>query len=84
MIEHADDREQRGDELREALLQRLRDVVDVVRHAAQHVAAGVVVEVPSGRRASFSSTACRSRYTVRCATPAMMYCCSQAKAALSR
>ncbi len=26
----------------------------------------------SGRRASFSSAACRSPYTVRCATPAMM------------
>ncbi len=38
----------------------------------------------SGRRASFSSTACRSLNIVRCATPAMRYCCSQAKPALSR
>ncbi len=38
----------------------------------------------SGRRASFSSTACRSLYIVRCATPAMRYCCSHEKAALSR
>jgi len=43
--EHADDRERRRDDLREALLQRLRDVVDVVGHAAEHVAVGVVVEV---------------------------------------
>ncbi len=43
--EHADDRERGGDDLREALLQRLRDVVDVVGHAAEHVAARVVVEV---------------------------------------
>ena len=38
----------------------------------------------SGRRASFSSAACRSLSIVRCATPAMRYCCSQAKPALSR
>ena len=41
----ADDREDRRDDLGEALLERLRDVVDVVRHAAEDVAAGVVVEV---------------------------------------
>ena len=43
--QHADDGEHGGDDLREALLQRLRDVVDVVGHARQDVAARVAVEV---------------------------------------
>ena len=43
--EHADDRQNGGDELGHGLLQRLRDVVDVVGHSAQHVPARVVVEV---------------------------------------
>jgi len=37
----------------------------------------------SGRRESFSSTACRSLNMERCATPAMRYCCNQAKSALT-
>ncbi len=41
----ADDRQQRADQLREGLLQRLLDVVDVVRHAGQDVAALAGVEV---------------------------------------
>ena len=43
--QHADDRQQRRDELGQALLERLADVVDVVGDAAQQVAAGMVVEV---------------------------------------
>ena len=43
--QHADDRQQRRDELGQALLERLADVVDVVGDAAQQVAARVVVEV---------------------------------------
>ena len=43
--EHADDGQDRRDELREALLERLADVVDVVGDAAQDVAARVAVEV---------------------------------------
>ena len=43
--EHADDGEHRRDDLREALLQRVGDVVDVVGHAREDVAARVVVEV---------------------------------------
>ena len=43
--QHEDDRQQRGDELRQALLQRLADVVDVVGDATQQVAARVAVEV---------------------------------------
>ena len=43
--QHADDRQQRGDELGQALLERLADVVDVVGDAAQQVAARVAVEV---------------------------------------
>ena len=43
--EHADDGEQRRDDLREALLERVGDVVDVVGHAREDVAARVAVEV---------------------------------------
>ena len=43
--QHADDRQQRRDELGQALLERLADVVDVVGDAAQEVAARVAVEV---------------------------------------
>ena len=45
----ADDRAQRGDELGERLLERVRDVVDVVGDAAQRVAAGMRVEVAQGQ-----------------------------------
>ena len=45
MREHADDGEERRDDLREALLQRVGDVVDVVGHAREDVAARVAVEV---------------------------------------
>ena len=41
----ADDRQQGADQLRESLLQRLLDVVDVVRHPGEHVAALAGVEV---------------------------------------
>ena len=41
----ADDGQQRRDELGQALLERLPDVVDVVGHPAQQVAAGVRVEI---------------------------------------
>ena len=47
--EHADDREGGGDQLGEALLQRRRDVVDVVGHAAEDIAARVLVEVLEGQ-----------------------------------
>ena len=43
--QHADDRQQRRDQLGQALLERLADVVDVVRDPAEDVAAGVRVEV---------------------------------------
>ncbi len=42
--QHPDDREQRRDELGQALLERLADVVDVVGHAAEQVAARPAVE----------------------------------------
>ena len=43
--QHADDGQQRRDQLGQALLERLADVVDVVGDAAQQVAARVAVEV---------------------------------------
>ena len=43
--QHADDGQDRRDELGQALLERLADVVDVVGDAAQDVAARVAVEV---------------------------------------
>ena len=46
MISTPDDRQDGRDDLGEALLERLPDVVDVVRDPAQRVAAGVGVEVP--------------------------------------
>ena len=45
MPEHADDGQQRGDELAQRLLQRLGDVVDVVGDPAEHLAARLPVEV---------------------------------------
>src|SRR5439155_423839 len=44
--ENADDREHRCEQLRETLLQGGRDVVHVIRHAAQEIAVGVAVEIP--------------------------------------
>ena len=46
MISDADDREAGGEQLAQRLLQALGEVVDVVRHAAQHVAARLAVDVP--------------------------------------
>ena len=45
MTEHADDGQQRGDDLAQRLLQGLRDVVGVVGGPAQHLAPLLLVEV---------------------------------------
>ena len=44
-VDHADDREQRRDELAQRLLQALRDVVDVVGDPAEQLAARLRVDV---------------------------------------
>ena len=78
IVDHHDDGADEHQRLREhlgqRLLQALRDVVDVVRHAAQQVAARRAGRrSSSGRRLSLSSTSARRRYIVRWTTPARMY-----------
>jgi len=77
MISNADDREHRPDDLGEALLERRRDVVDVVRDPSRArrraacrrrtAAAGARACGRRPRRAAGTSSAC--------AMPAMRYCC---------
>ena len=59
--DHADQRDRRGDQLRQALLQRGADVIHVVDGAAQDLAMGARVKELQRQRDSFSSTSLRSR-----------------------
>ena len=70
------EREHRGEQLAERLLQALGDVVDVVGDPAEQVAAGLAVDVArAAGGCSLSSTSARSRNIVRCTTPARTYDC---------
>ena len=58
--QHADDGEDRRDQLGQALLERLADVVDVVGDAAQDVAARLAVEVGERQAAELLVDALRA------------------------